>query len=179
MDPTGGRRFLPVRCGGVNLHYIREMREQLWAEALVRFKKGFRWWDFPKEEAALAQDQRYVEDSWAEPIEDWLAGRARPDSTYDDIDREDWSAASGSEFRPVRSVSTTDVMRKALHIELAKHTRQDQMRVGQIMRRLGWVKAFNPQVQRDAAGAISRVRLWTRETASSPPTQPEDDDIPI
>lgn len=165
MDPTGGRRFLPVKCGAVNLEYIRDSREQLWAEARVRFEKGFRWWDFPKDAAAAAQDERYVEDSWAEPVEEWLAGRVAGANSYENIDQGDWEG----EHRPVRSVSTTDVMKRALHIEISKHTRQDQMRVSQILKRLGWVKQTNPKTQRDAAGTTSRMRLWTRELIEGAP----------
>lgn len=176
MDPTGGRRFLPVRCGTVELSYIRENREQLWAEAKVRFERGFRWWDFPRDAAAAAQDQRYVEDSWVEPIEEWLAGRAAGAATYEDIELEDWRA--GEPVRGVRSASTTDIMRRALQIEISKHTRQEQMRVGQIMRRLGWVKQANPRVVRDHYGAPSRIRLWTRERILTPPA-PSDEDVPF
>lgn len=142
MDPTGGRRFLPVKCTIADVKYIREMREQLFAEAIELFASHFRWWDFPLEHAQREQDQRYVEDSWNEPIVSWLTGFGADGQFPDDLERGDWGVASDK--RPVLSATTTEIMRYALHIEISKHTRQDQMRVGQIMRRLGWEKA--PQI---------------------------------
>ena len=37
-DPTGARRIWPVVCGVVDLDGLRRDRDQLWAEAVVRFR---------------------------------------------------------------------------------------------------------------------------------------------
>ena len=61
-DPTGGRRFLPVRTDGVvDLDGIVEQRDQLWAEAAHLFGQGFQWWDLP-EDAADEQEALDLED---------------------------------------------------------------------------------------------------------------------
>lgn len=128
QDATGGRRFLPVRCNGeTNLGFIRNNREQLWAEALHLYRSGFKWWDFPKEAARDEQDARFVADSWEEPISRYLDGQA-PSEWY------------GKEHTngPILRVSTTEILYSALRIDIGKHTRQDQMRVGTIMRRMNW-----------------------------------------
>ena len=43
-DPTGGRRFWPVSCGVIDLEPLVRDRNQLWAEAFVRFRAGAPWW---------------------------------------------------------------------------------------------------------------------------------------
>lgn len=124
-DPTGARRFMPVRCTEIDIELLVRMRDQLWAEAAARYRRGDPWWDFPAG-AADEQEDRYQGDSWEEVVVTWLAGEA-PDMHYPmDMPRQ-----------PVE-ITTTDLMQHALRIEVGKHTRQDQMRVGAIMRRLGW-----------------------------------------
>jgi predicted P-loop ATPase len=47
-------------------------RDQLWAEAVHRYRDGERWWLEPEEEAAAAQVEqadREEEDAWVEPLE--------------------------------------------------------------------------------------------------------------
>ena len=39
-DPTGARRFWPVTCGVIDLEALVRDRDQLWAEAVVRFQGG-------------------------------------------------------------------------------------------------------------------------------------------
>ena len=44
-DPTGLRRFVPIKLNNpkhATESYIAEQREQLWAEALIRYRKGER-----------------------------------------------------------------------------------------------------------------------------------------
>jgi predicted P-loop ATPase len=75
-DPTGARRFWPV--GGIDLETLIRDRDQLWAEALVRFQDGMPWWLDTAELEALAkseQEARYEVDAWTEKIVQWLAGR--------------------------------------------------------------------------------------------------------
>jgi predicted P-loop ATPase len=77
-DPTGGRRFWPVRCGLIDLEALLIDRDQLWAEALVRFRSGAPWWlETPKLQALAAaeQDARFEVDAWDEKVSDWLVGR--------------------------------------------------------------------------------------------------------
>jgi predicted P-loop ATPase len=76
-DPTGGRRFWPVRCGIIDLEALLRDRDQLWAEALVRFRNGAPWWLETKELQALAaaeQEARFELDAWSEKVSEWLVG---------------------------------------------------------------------------------------------------------
>ncbi|HSH42569.1 MAG TPA: VapE domain-containing protein [Arenicellales bacterium] len=129
-DETGARRFLPVRCGEVALDSLASVRDQLWAEADARYLAGETFWEFP-ESAAAEQDARYDADAWEEPISRWLDGRAEPEAYPTHY-------PPAYEGRPVQETTISDVMAHALRIEVAKHSRPDQMRVGAILRRLNW-----------------------------------------
>ena len=54
-DPTGGRRFWPVECSKIDLDMLREIREQLWGEALAHYEQGEPWW-LTDEEEKLARE---------------------------------------------------------------------------------------------------------------------------
>jgi len=77
IDPTGERRFWPVRCGTeIKIKEIARDRDQLWAEALERFRAGESWWlDTPELNrfAQAEQADRYQGDVWEEPISRWIA----------------------------------------------------------------------------------------------------------
>lgn len=57
-DPTGDRRYWPVRTGVVDVDRIKEDRDQLWAEAVQRYQGGERWWMESEELAKVQQDSR-------------------------------------------------------------------------------------------------------------------------
>ena len=133
-DPTGGRRFLPVRTDGVvDLDGIVEQRDQLWAEAAHLFGQGFQWWDLP-EDAADEQEARYIGDSWEERIMTWLAGRMPGDKAYPsgrlDVG---WGI-------PATWATTDELLLYAIGADASKHGKPEQMRVAAAMKRLKWAQ---------------------------------------
>jgi predicted P-loop ATPase len=110
-DPTGGRRFIPVKVAKVNLAWLRENRDQLFAEAVHLFTAGRAWWIYPKEDTIAEQDQRIVEDPWSLKIVEWLCGRAE--------------------------VTTADILSKALHLRVRDQTKSLSTRAGIALGRLG------------------------------------------
>lgn len=77
-DPTGARRFWPIACEGRgNVEGLIAVRDQLWAEAVARFRKGERWWaeDGNEEDAIAAHVRAEHADRFAvDPWEPRLAG---------------------------------------------------------------------------------------------------------
>ncbi|MBZ5620768.1 MAG: DUF3854 domain-containing protein [Acidobacteriia bacterium] len=77
-DETGGRRFWPIACGRIDIHALVGNRDQLWAEAKVRFESGAVWWLDTPDLVQLASDQqeaRYEGDPWEEVIGPWLESK--------------------------------------------------------------------------------------------------------
>ena len=77
-DETGGRRFWPVVCGQIDVDALAGARDQLWAEAKVRFESGSVWWLDTPDLVRLASDQqeaRYEGDPWEEVVGPWLENK--------------------------------------------------------------------------------------------------------
>ena len=126
-DPTGARRFLPVRCGArIDVDAIAKARDALWAEALHRYRQGEAWWKFP-ESAGKEQARRYQEDPWNEAIADYLEGRAKFEA-YED------------QAGPINEITTKTLLAKALGVPIPKQTNQDAVRAGKVMQELGWTR---------------------------------------
>lgn len=74
-DTTGNRRYWPIRCGKIEVDKLRVVRNQLWAEALVYYKRGtaVHFEDLEIEKQATAeQDKRMGSDPWFERVVEWL-----------------------------------------------------------------------------------------------------------
>jgi putative DNA primase/helicase len=166
-DDTGGRRFLPVRCDRIDLAGLRGVRDQLWAEARVRYERGERW---HIEDAALLrsfeaeQEARFQADPWEQAIAGWLLSAGRPE-------------------RRIEGVTTADVLAGALAKDQGTWTRADEMRVAAVLRRLGWerppnavwrdgvrIRPFLPKVVQVVSEVVSGVPL--AKPQETQPTQP-------
>jgi hypothetical protein len=93
-DETGNRRWWGVRCHGlptgrvddagepvreIDLAGLRRDRDQLWAEAVVRFRRGERWW-FETHEKSIwtpEADKRRKADAWVPLILEYYEQRVR------------------------------------------------------------------------------------------------------
>ena len=152
-DPTGGRRFLPVRTDGeVKLELIRQQRDQIWAEAAHLFDAGEEWWQLP-EEAGDEQEARYMGDSWEGRIARWLAFKANgePDKCYPQRLR----FGAGVDY-----ATTDEILQWAIGLDPGKHGRPEQMRVAAVMKRLNW------ESRRVALADGYRERRWVRASGT-------------
>lgn len=114
-DPTGGRRFWPVKCGGLDLAGLREVREQLLAEALAYYDAGNRYWPSKEEQQKLfdpEQLQREQAESLIDGLHDWV-------------------------YEQVAPFSMATAMQECLGLDASKWTRDMQTRVGTALRKLG------------------------------------------
>ena len=139
-DETGNRRFWPVRCGRIDLDALRRDRDQLWAEAVARFRDGAIWWlDDPDLIAAakVEQEARYQGDAWDARIDRWLTHECRRvnrgHAGYDD-----WRDEEVERDRPLCDVSVGEILEGALGIETGKWSRGDQMRVSAYLKARKW-----------------------------------------
>ena len=115
-DETGNRRFWPVRCGTIDIDALARDRDQLWAEAVARFRAGAIWWiDTPELIAAAKaeQEKRYQADAWDARIDRWLTHeRRRVNRGFGAF--EDWRDEEVERDRPISDVSVGEILEGAL-----------------------------------------------------------------
>ena len=114
-DDTGARRFWPVLCGDIDRDWLSDTREQLFAEAVHRYRAGESWYDVPVAHAEREQSSRQSEDVWDDAVSAYMKDR--------------------------QQATVADVLTFGLGFEPNKMTRSDQMRVASILRRQGWESA--------------------------------------
>jgi predicted P-loop ATPase len=118
VDPTGNRRFWPVKCGAVDMDALLRDREQLWAEAVHRYKAGSKWHLSPEisELAEAETATRIASDPWLP-----LVTRALPIP------------------HPVEAIrlSPGEVLER-MEIDKSQRHSSAAARVGQILIDLGW-----------------------------------------
>ena len=67
---------MPIRCGeAIDIAAVTAIRDQLWAEAVWRFRQGEMFHDIP--DAAAEQDARFDQDAWEERIDYWLQSKTQ------------------------------------------------------------------------------------------------------
>ena len=113
-DETGGRRFWPVKVGTIDIDALLSDRDQLFAEAMVVYRKGMSWWpdkDFEREHIAPEQAARYEADAWEENIRTFLETKTE--------------------------VTIGQVARDALGIETPKLGTAEQRRIAAALEQLG------------------------------------------
>lgn len=79
-DPTGNRRYWVIEVGAVDIELLKQDAEQLWAEAVSKYKAGARWWideRLPEDKAAAraaasASQSRMVGDAYDDMILDGI-----------------------------------------------------------------------------------------------------------
>jgi predicted P-loop ATPase len=119
-DETGGRRFWPVVCGSIDIEALERDRDQLWAEAAVRFNDKEVWWLETQElaeQARAVQADRYEGDVWDPIVRDWAETRI----------------AEGRD-----SVSVPEILEMCLEKKPGLWTRSDEMRVSRGLQVGGW-----------------------------------------
>lgn len=125
-DLTGNRRFWPVKVGALERDALKRDRDQLLAEALTAYQWGepvYLDQDDAQKEAEREQEKRVFQDSWLGTIERFLAARVDGIGGRSDFNYDEFTTAELLEF-PLKS----------------RDTRQDQMRVSDCMKQLGYVK---------------------------------------
>jgi predicted P-loop ATPase len=119
-DETGARRFWPVKCGEIDIPLFEADRDQLWAEAVARYKAGEPWWieDQAIEATAQAeQAERYQSDAWDSIIAEFCAVR-------DDV-------------------SVKEILADGLKLDVSRWGQAESNRVSRALRSLGWLRYYS------------------------------------
>jgi predicted P-loop ATPase len=135
-DESGGRRFWPVKAGTIDVDALGHDRDQLFAEAVVCFKNGVRWWpdkNFERDHIMPQQAARYEADVWEENIATYLATEKNA------------------------RVTIGQVARDGLGIETPKIGTAEQRRIAAAMEQIGW-RRERPDGKTDWQGK----RWWVR-----------------
>ena len=114
-DETGGRRFWPIKAGKIDVEALACDRDQLFAEAVARYRDGVRWWpdkNFERKHIMPQQAERYEADAWEETIAAYLDKHAK--------------------------VTIGEVARTAVGIETPRIGTADQRRIAAVLEQLGW-----------------------------------------
>jgi predicted P-loop ATPase len=138
-DETGGRRFWPAVCGDVDLDMLKRDRDQIFAEAVARYRDGVNWWpdkDFEREHIMPEQAERYESDAWEQPIERYLALLYEKKVTIIQVA----VGALGNEVeRPLTTINK-DEPQPTRGTPINRFGTADQRRIATVLTRLGWQK---------------------------------------
>lgn len=137
-DPTGARRWLPMQVGKTDLEALVADRDQLWAEAVVRFEmEGIAWQDAHRLAQAEHEGFRVV-DAIETDIQQWLE--------TDGMDEREGVPRGDEPFH----MSTL-----LAGLGKAGAGRADQMRVAAALKALG----YKVKVAKDGARSL---RMWVK-----------------
>ena len=121
QDPTGWRRYWPMTVARADIAWIAEHREQLFAEAVVMYGAGFKWWfDEGSEEAERLKAfvAPYVPTHpWTEAVAGWLQATAND--------------------RNLEVFTVATVLNRALGMQVVDITKGYQNEVANILREVG------------------------------------------
>ena len=161
-DPTGSRRFWPVRTGKIDIPALTRDRDQLWAEAVALFDAGEKWW-FESPElirtAAREADEHYAPGVWDDQILDWCE---HPTSRFKRVDDNMPGEELPFDSRPFR-VTLSDVLVHCIGKTLDKFLQSDLMQVQRCLVHNSWKRLPQSRV----SGTNRRVRFYELPTPQS------------
>lgn len=140
IDTTGNRRFLPVHVTKMAIGALERDREQLFAEAVYRYKQGENWHiadDRLKRLAKEEQSKRAYTDSWVDAIEDYL---------------------ESDEAKNQKSFTIHEIAWAALSIVPKRVSKIEEQRISRALTQLGFTKS------RGSVNGKQR-RSWSRQNA--------------
>lgn len=122
-DETGNRRWLPIRVQKTDPQAIERDRNQLWAEARDLFNLLGVDYRAAEQMSAASHKEYTIADSWNETVSKWLM---EPDPL------------TGAKPIACKYLRVQEVLTKALRFEDRNITRREEMRMGAVLRALGY-----------------------------------------
>lgn len=160
-DPTGGRRFWPIEVAvdEIDLAGFAAERDQLFAEALVRYEAGEHYWPSKAEQKALFDPVQLKREA-AEPLVDAL---------------HDWVLEQYDPSGNPKPFSAADAIMEGLHLKADKLTRDMSTRIGIALRKLGCtrIEKRNGMVRYWYVPPLKPENKQYSGQVGSPPAQPD------
>ena len=125
-DETGARRFWPFGVGKIDIAALKRDRDQLFAEAVLRFRDGVNWWpdgEFERTQIRPEQEARYEGDPWEQPVAEYV--------------------------KRLAEVRILEIARNALGFDSSRIGTHDQRRIVAVLTTLGWRSS-----KKDARGRL-------------------------
>ena len=116
-DEIGAQRFWPVPCVRIDVDGLTAVRDQLWGEAIKRYRAGECWWlDIAElnRKAEEVQRGRYQAEAWQGLIESYIAEKD--------------------------TVDIPEILERVLTLSAARWGQSEQNRVGRCLRAAGWIR---------------------------------------
>jgi predicted P-loop ATPase len=153
-DPTGNRRWLPVKVGNVDVARIEADRLQLWAEGAVMWLAGGIAWQAAQALAPEHHAAHTMQDTWEDAIREWLD---KPYMVGDGI--KEWRNPHPDGLKNgERPFTTQEVLVDAIELLIATTNRGHEMRAAKALMALGY------RQERKMVGR-SRARYWVRASS--------------
>lgn len=138
VDSTGNRRFVPLRIPNdfdIPWRRLKDERGGLWSAAVKLYKEGQQW--------------------------EYTSGQLAELATYQDdfLERDSWWDAVTAYVSDKTMMSTADILKFAIDLDLDKINNGHQRRIGRVMRALDW-----ENTSRRINGKSTRV--WVRTDAA-------------
>jgi len=157
-DPTGNRRYWPVPCLDIDTESLARDVDMLWAEAMSRYLSGESWYPQTADVARMCMDEQSARtqvDPWTPLVEQWI----HKDPVWFHVGGE-----SEAWVRVEDGSTTTDALRGAVSMPKDRISRQDETRMGRILRECG-------MVSRRPHGSGPRVRRYYLASDLVQPTE--------
>lgn len=116
QDETGARRFWPISTGKIDIDYITANKDQLYAEAVVKFKDGFEYYSVPETAKDEQELRRYVH-PWEDIIKNYFNSGIGL-TTY--------------------HITVADIWHTILGGEVIRLEHKNSIAIGKIMKAIGW-----------------------------------------
>lgn len=118
QDTRGRRRWWPIRCSAIDLDATYALKDQIFAEAFLEYKRGTDWYITPETDTLSEQTERVARDPWADRVESYCS-------------------ILGHSVRIGDILSASE----CLNIPPERQSRREVLRVAAVLREMGWKKA--------------------------------------
>lgn len=123
-DDTGNRRFWPVACTTIDIEKAKKWKDQLWAEALIRYREGIELYLTCNKSLSILGDyhsDRELHNPWDDLIGEYIEDK--------------------------NAIFNRVVLKELFHLDVGKLSYLEMQSkctaIGKYMRKIGWVRGNN------------------------------------